>query len=261
MPKLFADYLKEEDDNPATVIMSVAELMRKDADSEGKVAKTSIPFFLMQLRNAGLPISYTGLKAYYNAHPELNNVIQTFNDEEIIFVGQGDEAEGETLGKPEGDVPPEEVVDKMAKRAMNKRVDEVEEGYYVMPPMDKDRYQERDGLEGPFQTRSGKVVYYDPKEGSYYDPDSDFYLSYEDFMSLDNSKPDDFEITKMELPKKARPQGKTFYQGYNDRKSKGIKSKTIDKDKWFGKKESVEEKFDYWQSADSLAKLAGVKKG
>lgn len=94
------------------------------------------------------------------------------------------------------------------------------EGHYDMPPMDKDRYQERDGLEGPFQTRSGKVVYYDPKEGSYYDPDSDFYLSYEEFMSLDNSKPDDFKITKIELPKSdkdesAEPRlGESWLQNY-----------------------------------------------
>ena len=127
MTKLFAEYLKEADDNPANIIMSVAELIRKDMDADNEVAKTSVPFFLMQLRNAGLPISYSGLKAYYNAHPELKNVIQTFNDEDIIFVGQGDEADGETLGEPQGDIPPEEVVDNMAKRAMNKRMNELDD--------------------------------------------------------------------------------------------------------------------------------------
>jgi hypothetical protein len=125
--KLFAEYLKEADDNPANIIMSVAELIRKDMDADNEVAKTSVPFFLMQLRNAGLPISYSGLKAYYNAHPELKNVIQTFNDQDIIFVGQGDEADSETLGEPQGDIPPEEVVDNMAKRAMNKRMNELDD--------------------------------------------------------------------------------------------------------------------------------------
>ena len=103
---------------------------------------------------------------------------------------------------------------------------EVDEGYYKMPPMDKDKYQERDGLEGPFQTRSGKVVYYDPKEGSYYDPDSDIYMSYDEFMAYDKSLPDSMSAWVAGLPKK----------------------------------ESVEESFDYWQSPDSIAKLAGVKK-
>ena len=40
----------------------------------------------------------------------------------------------------------------------------------------REKYQSRDGLEGPFQTKSVKVVYYDPKEGSYYDPDTDMYM-------------------------------------------------------------------------------------
>ena len=55
---------------------------------------------------------------------------------------------------------------------------EINEGYKVMPPMDP-KYVARSGLEGPFTTLSGKVVYYDPKEGKYYDPDTDIYLSYD----------------------------------------------------------------------------------
>ena len=60
----------------------------------------------------------------------------------------------------------------------------IEEGYKVMPPMDP-KYVARKGLEGPFSTLSGKVVYYDPKEGKYYDPDTDMYMSYEEFQNYD----------------------------------------------------------------------------
>jgi hypothetical protein len=78
----------------------------------------------------------------------------------------------------------------------------IKEGYYEMPSMDRERYTDlsKEGLEGPFMTRSGKVVYYDPKEGRYYDRDSDMYLSHEEFQAYDKSKPDDYKITKMELP-------------------------------------------------------------
>lgn len=62
---------------------------------------------------------------------------------------------------------------------------DVSEGYKVLPPMDP-KYVARKGLEGPFSTLSGKVVYYDPKEGSYYDPDTDMYMSYDEFQALDN---------------------------------------------------------------------------
>jgi len=60
----------------------------------------------------------------------------------------------------------------------------LQEGYKIMPPMDP-KYTERSGLEGPFTMLSGKVVYYDPKEGSYYDPDTDMYMSYDEFQNHD----------------------------------------------------------------------------
>ena len=61
-----------------------------------------------------------------------------------------------------------------------------QEGYKTIKSIDKERYDEIPGLEGPFMTLSGKVVYYDPKEGSYYDRDTDMYLSYDEFKELDN---------------------------------------------------------------------------
>lgn len=44
-------------------------------------------------------------------------------------------------------------------------------------------YGTRKGLEGPFNF-SGRVVYYDPKEGRYWDPRTDFYLSNEEALTL-----------------------------------------------------------------------------
>jgi hypothetical protein len=58
------------------------------------------------------------------------------------------------------------------------------EGWETMKPIDRDKYQERLGLEGPIQTRAGKVIYYDPKEGQYYDPASDMYMDAEDVRAL-----------------------------------------------------------------------------
>jgi hypothetical protein len=61
-------------------------------------------------------------------------------------------------------------------------VGNVEEGYTVMPGIDKERYTDlsAEGLEGPFRLKSGKVVYYDPKMGQYYDRDTDMYISQDD---------------------------------------------------------------------------------
>lgn len=52
-----------------------------------------------------------------------------------------------------------------------------------------DGYGPRKGLEGPFLMRNGRVVYYDPKEGSYYDPTTDIYLSAEESIALMGRNP------------------------------------------------------------------------
>ena len=50
-------------------------------------------------------------------------------------------------------------------------------GYRVVDTVDamRDKYGPRKGLEGPFNF-SGRVLYYDNKQGQYYDPRSDFYV-------------------------------------------------------------------------------------
>lgn len=110
--------------------------------------------------------------------------------------------EPEMLNDPMGsgmemDVPPAEDMPMDSEmddyNAVMDNEPEVEEGFNegweTLKPIDKEKYQERPGLEGPFQTRVGKVVYYDPKEGAYYDPDSDIYLTYDEWKELDGDSP------------------------------------------------------------------------
>ena len=61
---------------------------------------------------------------------------------------------------------------------------DVAEGHQVVPGIDREKYTERPGLEGPFSTKSGKVVYYDKQEGKYYDPSTDFYISHDDYQAM-----------------------------------------------------------------------------
>jgi len=49
----------------------------------------------------------------------------------------------------------------------------------------REKYGPRTGLEGPFNF-SGRVLYYDPKEGSYYDPTTDFYVERPEMDYLNN---------------------------------------------------------------------------
>lgn len=121
-----------EETSPVSVILAVAELMRKEADASGKPAEKRMFVFLDKLKNAGLSIDYPSLKGYFDADPRLSNVIQQFNDREIAFVGQGDEEEMPDTGAPVGEVPPEKKVNQMAKAALAKRESIGEDEYAAL---------------------------------------------------------------------------------------------------------------------------------
>jgi hypothetical protein len=42
----------------------------------------------------------------------------------------------------------------------------------------------RPGLEGPFAYPNGRVLYYDPREGQYWDPRTDFYVDHDEVSEL-----------------------------------------------------------------------------
>jgi hypothetical protein len=55
---------------------------------------------------------------------------------------------------------------------------------YQMDQM-REKYGPRKGLEGPFNF-SGRVLYYDVREGSYYDPRTDFYVEHAEMNAIHN---------------------------------------------------------------------------
>ena len=56
-------------------------------------------------------------------------------------------------------------------------------GYKILNERDV-KWQPRRGLEGPFHYPNGQVLYYDPREGAYYDPTTDFYVAHADVSRL-----------------------------------------------------------------------------
>lgn len=58
--------------------------------------------------------------------------------------------------------------------------------YRILDTVDRmrDKYGPRKGLEGPFHYPNGRVLYYDTKEGRYYDPTTDFYVEYDEVKDL-----------------------------------------------------------------------------
>ena len=45
-------------------------------------------------------------------------------------------------------------------------------------------YDERDGLEGPFFYEGNRVLYYDTKAGQYLNPQTDHYLTYDEYQEI-----------------------------------------------------------------------------
>jgi len=91
----------------------------------------------------------------------------------------------------------------------------LKEDYTTLPNIDKKKYSEIPGLEGPFRLLSGKVIYYDPKEGKYYDRDSDIYMDYDEVQQHNTPRNEDFEQTEMELgdPRREIKQEETAMPG------------------------------------------------
>ena len=48
----------------------------------------------------------------------------------------------------------------------------------------KGRFGARAGLEGPFEYPNGRVLYYDPRAGEYWDPLTDFYVPHDEVADL-----------------------------------------------------------------------------
>ena len=81
-------------------------------------------------------------------------------------------------------------LNRLPKVSFFNKEQDVEESWKISTPIDKERYTDMSdqGLEGPFRLKSGKIVYYDPKEGKYYDRDTDMYMDYDEYQSHTNEE-------------------------------------------------------------------------
>jgi hypothetical protein len=134
------------------------------------------------------------------------------------------------------------------------------EGYTVTRGIDTERYQERAGLEGPFSAKNGKVVYYDKREGKYYDPDTDMYIEYADWQAMNEAeyqgrdvelnKPMAGDVAKSKVYVKNPETGKVVKVNFGD-KNMRIKKSNPDRRKSFRARHNCENpgpktKARYW---------------
>ena len=150
------------------------------------------------------------------------------------------------------------------------KIQDIEEAAYVLPSIDRERYDDMPGMEGPMMTKSGKVIYYDPKLGAYYDRDSDMYLSYDEFKALDSPKMykierDDVEESGILYRAGVKKYGKAGMKAIQSAAGSGASAEEIGaiKDKHKKKKkESIEEALKYnFMVLDQDGRVMGMTTG
>jgi len=109
-----------EVDSAVDAIMGAAMVAQGRASQLNKQGKLSMNGFLQMLANSGIMMDYDGFKTVFDTNPALQNVIAKFDKDTITFAGDSDD-EGEGYEEPQTDVPDDERVAKMAKRAMRTR--------------------------------------------------------------------------------------------------------------------------------------------
>lgn len=59
-------------------------------------------------------------------------------------------------------------------------------GYKILniDPEFRAQWEPRDGLEGPFFYEGNQVLYYDPRQGQYLNPQTDMYLTYDEYQAI-----------------------------------------------------------------------------
>jgi hypothetical protein len=121
-----------EVDSAVDAIMSAAMIAQNRASQRDKQGKLSMNGFLQMLANAGVVVDYEGFKTVFDTNPQLANVIAKFDKDSITFASADAEDEGAGYEEPQGDMPDDERVAKMAQRATKMRTEEFVEG--ELPP-------------------------------------------------------------------------------------------------------------------------------
>lgn len=101
-------------------ITGAAMVAQTRASAMDKVARISMDGFLQMLQNAGVVLDYEGFKSVFDNNPQLQNVISKFDKSSITF-SAGDVDDEDGYEEPTTDMPDDERVAKMAKRAMRAR--------------------------------------------------------------------------------------------------------------------------------------------
>ena len=111
-----------EVESAVDAIMSAAMLAQTKAGSRNQQGQLSMNGFLQMLANAGIVVDYEGFKTVYDTNPQLANVIAKFDKDSITFASNDPDADDAVDNtKPSNQIPDDERIKKMARRAVRTR--------------------------------------------------------------------------------------------------------------------------------------------
>ena len=92
-------------------------LLRQSANNEKEGSKMSWDAIQSYMSNIGHAMDYNTFKAMYDEKPELKALVSDFDENGVTINTSADAPKDDD----QVDIPPDQVVNKMAKRAMNNR--------------------------------------------------------------------------------------------------------------------------------------------
>ena len=143
-----------EVDSAVDAVMGAATIAQQKASAMGKQGQLSMNGFLQMLANAGIIMDYEGFKSVFDTNPQLKNVIAKFDKDTITFASDADEEQA-GYEEPQTDMPDDERVTKMAKRATKAR-EGVEERKLTKAEKEKLKDYEEEIPDKSFKDRYGE---------------------------------------------------------------------------------------------------------
>jgi len=92
-------------------------LLRRSANADKESSTMSWDAIQTYMSNMGHSMDYNQFQAMYDQKPELKALVSDFNDQGVTINTTGDA----TMADEPVEIPPDEKVSQMAKRALNKR--------------------------------------------------------------------------------------------------------------------------------------------
>lgn len=116
-------YLSEAPEESANAnLLMVLLYLKEQAENDAENATLRTDSVIQLVRNAGdMMFNYHALTVAFENDDAVKNLIQTFNKDELTLKSESESDEDEEMSDEEPQMPPEDVVQDMAKSAANKR--------------------------------------------------------------------------------------------------------------------------------------------